>query len=124
MRNTLQKDSHLSGTEEAAKELYQRGEYAQALALWQKLLQKSPGRADWLVCCGNCLDALGNKKAAGDTVTIVVKRHNENMYSDVTLTVTLDSVSNAPDDEQQTPEEESYYSDDFGNYGDFGGWLH
>ena len=65
-----------------------------------------------------------NKKAAGDTVTIVVKRHNENMYSDVTLTVTLDSVSNAPDDEQQTPEEESYYSDDFGNYGDFGGWLH
>ena len=66
MRNTLQKDSHLSGTEAAAKELYQRGEYAQALALWQKLLQKSPGRADWLVCCGNCLDALGNKKAAAE----------------------------------------------------------
>ena len=66
MKNTLQKDSHLSGMEEAAKELYQRGEYAQALALWQDLLQKSPGRADWLVCCGNCLDALGDKKAAAE----------------------------------------------------------
>ena len=47
--------------------------------------------------------AIGNKKA-GDTVTIVVKRHTDSTFQDQTLTVTLDSVSNAPDED----DEESY----------------
>ena len=65
-----------------------------------------------------------NSKQAGDTVTLVVKRHSEDRYSDVTLTVTLDSVSDAPDDDTKTPEEETNYQGGYGDFNDFGEWFH
>lgn len=57
-------------------------------------------------------DALGKKKA-GDTVQITVMRHDGSAYSPVELTVTLDSVSNAPKTEDD---------DDDQNYGYNGGY--
>lgn len=61
--------------------------------------------------------ALSNKKA-GDTVKITVMRHDGNAYNPVEVTVTLDSVSNAPkDDEDDEPQQNGngngYYFDPF-----------
>ena len=77
------KDSQLSNLEETARNYYQNGEYAQALSVWLELLHNFPKRDDYLLSCGNCFDALGNKNAAAK---YYLKAHKANKKSLPALT--------------------------------------
>ena len=77
------KDSLLSALENIARSHYKNGEYAQALSAWLELSQNFPKRDDYLISCGNCFDALGDKKAA---VKYYLKAHKLNKKSLPALT--------------------------------------